>query len=245
MILKGKSALITGGGSGIGLSAARRLAQDGAQIIIAGRNEARLKATKFDYVVMDVADSASVRSAFRMIGPVDILVSNAGSVTTAPALKTNLEDWHTMLNVNLTGAFLCAQAAIPGMVERQWGRFIVIASTAALKGYAYTAAYCAAKHGVLGLTKSLAIELAKSGVTANAVCPGFTQTELVEQSLKTIARKTGKTEDAALKTLIRDNPMGRLVTPEEVAQAVAYLASPMAAATNGEAIVIDGGECVA
>lgn len=244
MTLTGKCALITGGGSGIGLRTAHRLAEDGARVIVAGRNAARLTSTGFDHVQIDVANPQSVADAFAQVGPVDILISNAGSVTTAPALKTSLDDWQAMLDVNLTGAFLCAQAAIPGMVERKWGRFIVIASTAAIKGYAYTSAYCAAKHGVLGLTKSLAIELARSGVTANAVCPGFTQTELVAQSLVTIAQKTGKTEDDALKTLIRDNPMRRLVTPDEVAEAIAYLASPAASATNGEALVVDGGECV-
>jgi NAD(P)-dependent dehydrogenase (short-subunit alcohol dehydrogenase family) len=245
MTLNGKTAWVTGGGSGIGLACAKRLAQLGARVIVSGRDETSLKATGFTPVVMDVTDEASVNAAFAAHGPVDILVNNAGAAASAPTLKTSLEVWQGMLAVNLTGAFLCAKAALPAMVERGWGRYIVIASTASLKGYAYTAAYCAAKHGVLGLTKSLAIELAKSGVTANAVCPGFTQTALVNNAVQTIMRKTGMTEEAAVNSLTKRNPMGRLVLPDEVAEAVAYLASPLAAATNGEALVVDGGEGVA
>lgn len=244
MSLKGKTALVTGGGSGIGLACAQRLANEGAQVMVTGRHLETLKASGFDYVLMDVTDEASVRQAFTQTGPIDIVVNNAGAASTAPALKTTMDTWQAMLAVNLTGAFLCGQAAIPSMVERGWGRFIVIASTASLKGYAYTAAYSAAKHGVLGLVKTLAVELAKTGVTANAVCPGFTQTPLVTESLDVIMKKTGCTKEAALKTLIRDNPMGRLVQPEEVADAVAYLAGARASATNGQAIVIDGGECI-
>ncbi len=242
MTVKAKKALITGGGSGIGLAVAHRLAHDGAEVIVAGRNETRLKTSGFPYILMDVTDQQSVTSAFAEAGPIDILVSNAGSAATAPALKTDLDMWQNMLAVNLTGAFLCAQTAIPGMIEKGWGRFIVVASTASLKGYAYTAAYTAAKHGVLGLVKTLAIELARTGVTANAVCPGFTETELVAGSLETIMKKTGRSEKGALKALVRDNPMGRLVRPDEVADAVAYLSGTGAAATNGQAIIVDGGE---
>ncbi len=245
MSLDGKTALVTGGGSGIGLACAHRLAEDGAKVLVSGRNEAVLKASPFNSVVMDVTDVASIKQAFIEAGPIDILVNNAGAAATAPALKTSLDMWQDMLAVNLTGAFLCAQATIPGMVERGWGRYIVIASTASLKGYAYTAAYSAAKHGVLGLVKTLGIELAKTGVTANAVCPGFTRTDLVAGSVRAIAQKTGRSEEDSLSTLIRDNPMGRLVEPSEVADAVSYLSGPGAAATNGQSIVIDGGEVIA
>jgi len=245
MNLEGKTALVTGGGSGIGLACANRLADDGARVLVIGRHEAALKATGFDYFLMDVTQEQSVKKAFAEAGPIDILVNNAGVAATAPALKTNMEMWQAMLAVNLTGAFLCAQAAIPAMVERGWGRFIVIASTAALKGYAYTAAYGAAKHGVLGLVKTLAIELAKTGVTANAICPGFTQTPLLDGSLAVIMKKTGCSQEEALRLLIKDNPMGRAVLPHEVADAVSYVSGAGSGATNGQAIVIDGGESIA
>ncbi len=240
-----KTVLITGGGTGIGLACAHRFAQNGARVLVAGRKEGPLKASGFDYTVMDVTDETSVNQAFARVGPVDILVNNAGAAATAPALKTDLSMWQNMLAVNLTGAFLCARAALPGMVERRWGRFIVIASTASIKGYAYTAAYSAAKHGVLGLVKTLAIELAKTGVTSNAVCPGFTETALVTESLDMIMNKTGRSKEAALQSLVKANPMGRLVQPEEVAGAVLYLSGEGAAATNGQAIIVDGGEVIA
>jgi NAD(P)-dependent dehydrogenase (short-subunit alcohol dehydrogenase family) len=244
MTLEGKTALVTGGGSGIGLACAKRLALAGAKVMVSGRNELALKASGFDYLTMDVTDEASVCAAFETAGSIDILVNNAGAAATAPALKTDLDMWQAMLAVNLTGAFLCAKAAIPAMVKRGWGRYIVIGSTAGLKGYAYTAAYSAAKHGVLGLVKTLGIELAKTGVTANAICPGFTQTPLLDGSLDVIVQKTGCTKEVALDMLIKDNPMGRPVLPEEVAEAVFYLAGPLAAATNGQSIIIDGGECI-
>ncbi len=236
--------LVTGGGSGIGLAIAKKFTERGDQVTVAGRDPKKLKAAGLDHVIMDVADPASVRAALDRIGDIDIFIANAGAAATAPALKTTQDTWDRMLAVNLTSVYLCAQAAIPGMVDRGWGRFIAIASTASLKGYAYSGAYAAAKHGVLGWIKSLAIELAKSGVTANAICPGFTDTPLIDNALNMVAAKTGRGKDDALDAFVKTNPMGRLVKPSEVAAAALWLASDEAAAVNGQAIVIDGGEVV-
>ena len=237
-----RHALVTGGGSGIGLAVARRLREDGFCITVSGRTERTLAASGFAHVVMDVTDEDQVNAAFASLGPVDLVVSNAGQAQTAPLLQTPLDLWQAMLAVNLTGAFLCARAAIPAMIERGWGRFIVIASSAALKGYAYTGAYTSSKHGVLGLVRTLAIELAKTGVTANAVCPGFTDTPLLSRSIDTIVGTTDMNREQAKGALLASNPMARAVTPVEVAAAVAWLAGSEAGATNGQAIVIDGGE---
>lgn len=237
-----KRALITGGGSGIGLATAKRLSADGCDVVVAGRNQDRLGATGFESLVMDVTDEASVNSAFARIGGFDILVSNAGSAQTAPLLRTSLTSWNSMLAVNLTGAFLCAKAAIPYMVDRGWGRFIVVASTSSLRAYSYTGAYASAKHGVLGLVKTLAVELAKTGVTANAICPGFTQTDILSRSIENIVSKTGRSPEEALSALVECNPMQRPVDPSEVAHAVSWLADPRSASTNGVALPVDGGE---
>ncbi len=240
-----RRALVTGGGSGIGLAIAIALGKSGAAVTIAGRNEARLKATGFPFVAMDVTDETSVRAGVDAVGAIDIFVCNAGGVTTAPSLKTSRALFDDMLAVNLTSVMLCSQAAAPGMIERGWGRIIAVASTASLKAYPFTAAYAAAKHGVLGWIRSLALEHAKSGVTFNAICPGFTDTQLITSALDRLAAKAGGDREAAKRALAKDNPMGRLILPEEVAAAAAYLASDAAAAVNGQAIVIDGGEAIA
>ena len=237
-----KHALVTGGGSGIGLAVARRLSEDGFRVTVSGRTEQSLADSGFAYIVMDVSDEQQVHAAFAGIDPVDVVVSNAGQAKTAPVLKTPLSLWQEMLAVNLTGAFLCARAGIPAMIDRGWGRFIVVASTSALKGYAYTGAYTSSKHGALGLVRTLAIELAKTGVTANAVCPGFTDTALLNRSVDTIVSTTGMDREQAKGALLASNPMQRAVTPAEVAAAVSWLAGSEAGATNGQAIVIDGGE---
>lgn len=237
-----KHALITGGGSGIGLATAHFLRDQGHRVTISGRGEAALEASGFDYICMDVTDADSVNQAFDKLDPVDIVVSNAGEAKTAPLLKTPLALWESMLAVNLTGAFLCAQASVPTMIERGWGRFVVIASTSSLRGYPYTGAYTASKHGVLGMIRTLALEIAKTGVTANAVCPGFTETDLMQRSIDTIIKTTKMNADEAKAALIKDNPMGRAVQADEVAAAVGWLASSGAGATNGQSIVIDGGE---
>ncbi len=241
---KQKRVFITGGGSGIGLAIAQAFADAKYHVIIAGRTQSRLKDSGFDYIEMDVTEEQSIADGMKAVGEIDIFIANAGAVSTAPALKTSRDVWDQMIAVNLTSIYLCAREAIPAMVEQGWGRFITIASTAALKGYAYTGAYAAAKHGVLGWTKTLAVELAKTGVTANAVCPGYTDTPLVDNALNKITAKTGLTRDEALGQFIKDNPMGRLIDPHEVASAALWLASDGASSVNGQALTLDGGETI-
>ncbi|MCA8889149.1 MAG: SDR family oxidoreductase [Parvularculaceae bacterium] len=237
-----KSVMVTGGGSGIGLAIATAFADAGYRVTIAGRNTQKLKATGLAYVEMDVTSEASVFDGVKAAGPIDIMIANAGAAATAPALKTERELWDRMLLTNLTSVYLSARATAPAMVERGWGRFIAIASTASLVGYAYTGAYAAAKHGVLGWVKTLAIELAKTNVTANAICPGFTDTPLTDNALDAVSAKTGRPRDEALGAFVKSNPMGRLIKPAEVAAAALWLASDGAASVNGQAITIDGGE---
>ena len=175
-------------------------------------------------------------------GAIDTLVNNAGQASSAPALKTDLALWQRMLAVNLTGAWVCTQQALPGMVRAGWGRVVNVASTAAQRGYAYVSAYCAAKHGVLGLTRALALELATRGVTVNAVCPGFTETDLLADSVANIMAKTGRTEEQARADLAAGNPQKRLIQPQEVADAVLWLCQPGSGSVTGQAISVSGGE---
>jgi NAD(P)-dependent dehydrogenase (short-subunit alcohol dehydrogenase family) len=240
-----KRVFITGGGSGIGLAIARRFDASGYNVTIAGRSVSKLKGSGLPYVEMDVTDEASTIAGIRSAGPIDIFIANAGNAETVPALKTPRETWDRMIALNLTSTYLCAREAIPQMVERKWGRFITIASTASLKAYAYTGAYAAAKHGQLGWIKTLAVELAKTGVTANAICPGFTDTPLITGAIDKIVSKTGRNREEATGAFTKENPTGRLVKPEEVAEAALWLASEGAASVNGQAIVIDGGEMIA
>jgi NAD(P)-dependent dehydrogenase (short-subunit alcohol dehydrogenase family) len=237
-----KRAFVSGGGSGIGLAIAKMLADSGYHVDIGGRSRTRLEASGLSFVKMDVTDPASVAGAISQSGPFDIFVANAGAAETAPALKTNPAMWDRMIAVNLTSVFTCAQAAIPHMKQQGWGRFITVASTAGLKGYRYTAGYTAAKHGVIGLTRCLALELAETGVTVNAVCPGYTDTPLIDDALDNIRAKTAADRSTALAGLVKNNPMKRLVHASEVASTVLWLASDGAASVNGQAIAIDGGE---
>ena len=243
--IRKRRALVTGGGSGIGLAIARALADAGADVIISGRNEAKLKATGLPFIAMDVTSEASVADGVKAAGAIDIFINNAGHAATAAALKTTRTMWDEMIALNLTSAFTCAEAVVPGMIERGWGRFIAIASTASHRAYPYTGAYAAAKHGVLGWIKTLALEHAKTGVTFNAVCPGFTDTPLIAGAVNRLAAKAGGDVSAAKSALAKDNPMGRLVAPDEVAAAAVFLASDGAAAINGQSIIVDGGELIA
>ena len=253
-VLAGRHALITGGGSGIGAAVAHALAEAGARVSIAGRRAGPLEKVAAELagaakaIVADItseADTAAMAAAAREAhGPIDILIANAGAAESAPAAKIDLAHWQRMLSVNLTGAFLSARAALPDLTRQgaRAPRIVFIASTAGLKGYPYVAAYCAAKHGVVGLARALAVELAPRGVTVNAVCPGFTETPMLAASLATIVAKTGRSQVEAAAELARLNPQGRFVQPEEVAETVRWLCSPAAQAITGQAISVSGGE---
>ena len=250
--LAGRHALVTGAGRGIGAAIVAALARDGARITLCGRDRAALDgaagslSTATHVAVADVTEPDALGRAFAAaeaaLGPIDILVNNAGIAASAPFPKLDPDHWHRILAVNLTGVYHCTRAVVPGMLERGWGRIVNIASVAGLRGYAYTAAYCAAKHGVIGLTRSLAMETAKRGVTVNAVCPGYTETDMVTQALDTIRAKTGRSEAEALAELTKFNPQGRLTRPDEVAGAVAWLCDPASDGITGQAIAVAGGE---
>jgi NAD(P)-dependent dehydrogenase (short-subunit alcohol dehydrogenase family) len=239
--LAGRAALVTGGGSGIGLATARALARAGARVTVLGRREAMLRdavsgGAAHDLIVADVA------GALPPMPPCDILVHAAGAAESAPFLQTDAALWERMLSVNLLGAAAMMRAVLPAMLEAGQGRIVAVASTAALKGYPYVTAYAAAKHGLLGLLRALAQEVAGRGVTVNALCPGFTDTAVVTDSVARIVAKTGRSEAEARAELTRYNPQGRLVRPEEVAAAALFLCLPEAAAVNGAAIPVAGGE---
>jgi 3-hydroxybutyrate dehydrogenase len=251
--LDGQHAVVTGGGSGIGAAIAHALVTAGAQVTLMGRDAARLayqaevlsEAGAVYVQSVDVTSADSVAAAFaaaREHGFIDILVNNAGQAEAASFAKTDLALWKRMLDVNLTGVFLCTQEVLPGMLERRSGRIVNVASTAGQVGYAYVAAYCAAKHGVIGLTRSLALEVATRGVTVNAVCPGYTETGLLEQSIEKIVAQTGRSENEAREALLRSNPQRRFVTPNEVASSALWLCLSESRSITGQTISISGGE---
>jgi NAD(P)-dependent dehydrogenase (short-subunit alcohol dehydrogenase family) len=234
--------VVTGGGKGIGKAVVERFAGAGDRVVAVGRDREALAATAAaETEVCDVTDEAAVAALFGRLGRVDVLVNNAGAATSAPLGRTTLDEWRSLLDVNATGAFLCTRAVLGGMVEREAGRIVTVASIAARVGIPYTAAYTASKHAAVGLMRAVAAEVAGTGVTANAVCPTYVRTEMTERSIARIATVTDRSEEEAEAALIASSPLGRLLEPDEVAFAVAFLAAPEAGAINGQALVLDGG----
>ena len=251
MALAGRHAFVTGGGRGIGRAAASALAAAGAVVTVIGRGEGPLRevvaaGAAAGYGIADVTDAAAVEreiaAAERARGPIAILVNNAGAVASGPFGKSDPAVFRTMLDVHLMGAVHASRAVLPGMIARGFGRIVNVASTAGLKGYPYVTAYCVAKHALVGLTRALAAETARRGVTVNAVCPGYADTELVRDSIARVAAKTGRAPGDVLAEYTKDAPIGRLIRPEEVAAAVLYLCSPEAAAVTGTTLAVAGGE---
>jgi NAD(P)-dependent dehydrogenase (short-subunit alcohol dehydrogenase family) len=254
--LRGKHAIVTGASRGIGAAVAATLARLGADLTLMSRSEARLREqadtlktnfkAKVEVVPLDVAEPEQIAAAFAAaadrLGPVQILINNAGIAAAAPIGKTALKDWRRLIDVDLTAPFLCIRAVMPAMAKADYGRIVNIASTAGLTGYAYCAAYCAAKHGLIGLTRALARELARTAVTINAVCPGYADTDIVAGAVGNIVAKTGRTADEALRELTVHNPQGRLIKPEEVAETVGWLCAPSSGSITGQSIMVAGGE---
>lgn len=253
--MTGAVTFVTGGGRGIGRAIAHRFARAGARVVVAARSRAQVERVAREveeaggsahFAICDVSAAESVRAAVdaavERFGPVDILVNNAGYVEGAPLVKLDERLWNRILAVNLTGPYLCTRAVLPGMLERRRGRIINIASIAARKGMAYTSAYCAAKHGVLGFTRAVALEVAQKGITVNAICPGWVETEMTNAAIQRIVEKTGRSAGEARRTLEEMNPLRRFVRPEEVAAVALFLAGDDASAITGQAYNIDGGE---
>ena len=252
--LSGRHALVTGASRGIGAAIAAALSADGATVSLIGRDAARLDQLAAELggpdraapVVADVTEAASVEEAFatarRHFGPMHILVNNAGQAASAKFTDTDAALWHRILGVNLTGTYLCTRAAVTDMLQAGFGRIVNIASTAGLRGAAYISAYAASKHAVIGLTRSLALEYATRNITVNAVCPGYTDTDMVRQAISNIRAKTGRSESEALAAITATNPQRRLIAPAEVSHAVLWLCRPGAESVTGQSLVIAGGE---
>jgi len=252
--LTGRHVLVTGASRGIGADIAATLAADGARVSLLGRDAARLTAVAARLggadravpIVADVTDAASVKEAFatarRHFGPVHVLVNNAGQAAAATFANTDETLWHRIIGVNLTGTYLCTREAVPDMLQAGFGRVVNIASIAGLRGAAYISAYATSKHAVIGLTRSLALEYTTRNITVNAVCPGYTDTDMVKRAVDNIVKKTGRSESEAMATLTATNPQGRLITPAEVSNAVLWLCRPGTESVTGQSIVIAGGE---
>jgi NAD(P)-dependent dehydrogenase (short-subunit alcohol dehydrogenase family) len=251
--LAGLHALVTGAGRGIGSAIARTLAHAGAAVTLLGRSRADLDAVAADLgnaragcQVADVSDVDAVRAAVAAaraeLGPVTVLINNAGQAQSAALGKTSDALWHSTLAVNLTGTFYCMRECLPDMMKAGFGRIVNIASTAGLTGYPYVSAYCASKHGVIGLTRAVALETARHPITVNAVCPGYTDTDVVRNAIANICAKTGRSESEALAELVSHNPQARLVTPQEVADTVLWLCLPGSQSVTGQSIAVAGGE---
>jgi 3-hydroxybutyrate dehydrogenase len=247
--LSHRKVLVTGGGSGLGRRLATDFAESGAEVHICGRRRETLDSLAAGHHNMtahqlDVTDEAGTEAMFDAIGPVDILIANAGIADSAPLHRTSSEMWHQMMAINLTGCFLTFRAGLQRLRDAQapWGRLIAISSTTGLSGHKYASAYSASKHGVNGLVRSAAAELAGSGITANALCPGYLDTEMTDRSIDNIITKTGKSRQEAVAILAGMSPLGRLITPREVSQAALWLCGPGSDAVNGQTIAINGGE---
>jgi len=249
--LEGKVAVVTGAGRGIGAAIAHALAEQGARVALADLKTEWVEAQAGKIpgsmaVGADVTNADSVHAGFASVrerfGRIDILVNNAGNAVSAPFAKTDMALWNRMIGLNLNGVYLCTSEVYPAMLKQDYGRIVNVASSAGVKGYAYVTAYCAAKHGVVGLTRSLALEAAKTNVTVNCVCPGYAETDMTRDSIANIIAKTGKSEAEARAALTVHNPQGRLIQPEEVANAVVWLCLPESKSITGQAIAVAGGE---
>jgi 3-hydroxybutyrate dehydrogenase len=256
-MLRGRHVVVTGGGRGLGAAIAGAIAGEGADLTVMGRTVATIEreaetlrrgsGVRAQAIVCDVADPASVERAFadaaRAFGPVHVLVNNAGQAEAAACQEITFDAWQRLIAVNLTGTWLCTREVLPAMIAAGAGRIVNIASTAGLKGYAKASAYCASKHGVVGLTRALATETAKTGITVNAVCPGYTDdTDMFAAAVENVKQATGRSAEEARAILAKHSPRGTLVTPSEVADAVLWLCSPGASAITGQAIAVAGGE---
>ncbi len=244
-ILAGKLALVTGGGRGIGAAIARTLARAGARVVVCGRNQADLDVIAKEItgvaIKLDLMDRTATDEVLSSVGHVDVLVNNAGAAESASLEKTTDELWDRIMEIDATAPFRVARALVPGMIKAGWGRVINIASNAGVSGYAYTSAYCAAKHAMVGFTRGLAIDLARTGVTINALCPGWVETQMVEEAVTRIANKTGRSLEEARTSLASMSPQKRMIEPNEVAHATLMLCAHAARGIHGQTIVIDGG----